>query len=405
MNAIIKIENVTAAPVYAPSVPGRATQATLVLVGSLVVMATAVVAPALPAIEAHFAGQAGAAYLVRLIVTLPALVIAVTAPLAGFVLDRLDRWPVVFWSLVAFVVFGAAGSVADSLEVLLATRAGLGLSVAFLMAGFTSLIGDMFEPEGRGAIMSRQVGANSMVALSMILMAGVFAEMDWRGAFLIYLAAAPLVLAFWLFVPHRPRSEAQAASTVPGGEEASMAVVMAVYALALFCPLLYMILPTQSPFLIAETYNGTPTTIALAFGASTLGVLPGSLAFGRLRQRLSTWVLFGAGFSIMGLGMLLQGIAPNLGLLVAAMIFSGVGFGLVMPNLSTTLLAAAPAHLRGRLSGGLVSSIFLGQFLSPVASQPVVDAYGYPPTFMLGGLLLCAVALAAFAGAMSRRSA
>lgn len=405
MNALTKIENVAAAAVPAPSAPGRAAQATLVLVGSLVVMATAVVAPALPAIEAHFAGQPGAAYLVRLIVTLPALVIAIAAPLAGYVLDRLERWPVVFWSLVAFVVFGAAGSTADSLEVLLATRAGLGLSVAFLMAGFTSLIGDMFEPQARGAIMSRQVGANSVVALSMILMAGVFAEMDWRGAFLIYLAAAPLVLAFWLFVPNRPRLDTQAAGAMPGSEPASMSVVMAVYALALLCPLLYMILPTQSPFLIAEAYNGTPTTIALAFGASTLGVLPGSLAFGRLRQRLSPWVLFGTGFAIMGLGMLLQGIAPNLGLLVAAMVFSGVGFGLVMPNLSTTLLAAAPAHLRGRLSGGLVSSIFLGQFLSPVASQPLVDAYGYPPTFLLGGLLLCLVAVVAFASAVAWRSA
>lgn len=401
MNAISKMENVTAAAVRVP--PGRAAQATLVLVGSLVVMATAVVAPALPAIEAHFAGDPGAAYLVRLIVTLPALVIAVAAPLAGYVLDRVERWPVVFWSLVAFVVFGAAGSTVDSLEVLLATRAGLGLSVAFLMAGFTSLIGDMFEPQARGAIMGRQVGANSMIALSMILMAGVFAEIDWRGAFLIYLAAAPLVLAFWLFVPSSPRSGAQAAGAGAGDEDASMTVVVAVYALALLCPLLYMILPTQSPFLIAETYDGTPTTIALAFGASTLGVLPGSLAFGRLRQKISTWLLFGLGFSVMGLGFLLQGVAPNLGLLVAAMVFSGVGFGLVMPNLSTTLLAAAPAHLRGRLSGGLVSSIFLGQFLSPVASQPVVDAYGYPPTFMLGGLLLCVVALAAFAGAMPRR--
>ncbi len=404
MNAISKIEGVSAAAAPAHSAPSRAAQATLVLVGSLVVMATAVVAPALPAIEAHFAGQPGAAYLVRLIVTLPAFVIAVAAPLAGYVLDRLDRWPVVFWALAAFVVFGAAGSVAGSLEMLLATRAGLGLSVAFLMAGFTSLIGDMFEPQARGAIMSRQVGANSIVALSMILMAGVFAEMDWRGAFLIYLAAAPLVLAFWLFVPRsRHRSDTPAAGAALAGQGESMAVVRAVYALALLCPLLYMILPTQSPFLIAETYGGTPTTIALAFGASTLGVLPGSFAFGQLRGRLSTWSLFGLGFSIMGLGMLLQGIAPSLGLLVGAMGFSGIGFGLVMPNLSTTLLAAAPAHLRGRLSGGLVSSIFLGQFLSPVASQPIVDAYGYPPTFLLGGLLLCVVALVAFMGAASRR--
>lgn len=378
--------------------PGRAAQATLVLVGSLVVMATAVVAPALPAIQAHFSDDPRADYLVRLIVTLPALAIALAAPLAGLVLDRVERWPVVLCALAGFVVFGSAAAAVDSLEMLLVTRVGLGLSVAFLMAGFTSLIGDLFDPGARGAIMSRQVSVNSLTGLAMIVMAGVLSEIEWRGAFLIYLAAAPLVLAFWLFVPRSaPAAGAGGAPAVDGGS-AGMGAVVAVYALAFLCPLLFMTLPTQSPFLIAEVYDGTPIRIALAFGVSTLAVLPGSLAFGRLRQAMSPWALFGLGFAVMGLGFVLQGLAPSFVLLVAAMALSGLGFGLVMPNLSTTLLAAAPPRLRGRLSGLLVSSIFLGQFLSPVASQPLVDAHGYHATFMLGGLLLGAVALAAFAG-------
>lgn len=398
MNAIIKMEVLAdAGPVQ--EAPGRAAQATLVLVGSLVVMATAVVAPALPAIEAHFAGNPGADYLVRLIVTLPALAIALAAPVAGLVLDRVERWPVVLGALVGFVVFGGAGAVVSSLEMLLATRVGLGLSVAFLMAGLTSLIGDLFPSHARGAIMSRQVSANSLIALSMILAAGALAEIEWRGAFLIYLAAAPLVAAFYVFVPRKVHAAIPGDAPAADGGQAGPGAVAAVYALALLCPLLYMTLPTQSPFLIAESYDGTPLKIALAFGASTLGVLPGSLAFGRLRHAMSPWALFALGFAVMGLGFVLQGIAPSFPLLVAAMAVAGLGFGLVMPNLSTTLLASAPARLRGRLSGLLVSSIFLGQFLSPVASQPVVVAWGYQATFVLGGVLLWAVAGAALAGA------
>lgn len=380
--------------------PGRAAQATLVLVGSLVVLATAVIAPALPAIEAHFSGDPGSSVLVRLIITLPALVIAVSAPFAGYVLDRSERRPIVFWALIGFVIFGTAGVAVDSLEALLATRAGLGLSVAFLMAGFTSLVGDLFEPEQRAAIMGRQVSANSVMALSMIFAAGALTQIDWHAAFLIYLVAAPLVAAFWIYVPNPPRALAVAPAAPDGGAQRLSGTLVAVYALAIAGPLLFLLIPTQAPFLIAETHGGTSLTIAIAMGASTLGVLPGSLLFPRLRKAMSPFALFGVAFAVMGAGFVLQGLAPSLALLIAAMGIAGVGFGLMMPNLSTTLLAAAPPAMRGRLSGGLVSSIFLGQFLSPLASQPLVSAYGYEQAFITAG---CAFILVAGIAALGGR--
>src|SRR5690606_9314544 len=75
----------------------------LLLVGSLVVLSTAVIAPALPAIEAHFRNDPRANYLVPLLVTAPALVIAMAAPFAGYVLDRFGRHQVVLTALVGFL--------------------------------------------------------------------------------------------------------------------------------------------------------------------------------------------------------------------------------------------------------------------------------------------------------------
>lgn len=368
---------------------------TLLLVGSLVVMATAVIAPGLPALEAHFAEDPRVAYLVPLVLTMPALVIAVAAPLAGYVLDRFERKPIVLAALAGFVGFGTAGALADSLEVLLATRAALGLSVAFLMSGFNAMVGDLFSPAARGAFIGRQIGANSVISLAMILAGGVLAELSWRGAFLVYPLAAPLVLMFAVLVPRAARGSAVANAGPAAHGQGAWAAIAGVYLLAALCPLFFFILPTQSPFLIRSDHGGSASLIAVAIGVATIAVLPASLLFARLRQGLSPWTLFALGFGVLGAGFLVQGLAPSLAWLVAGMGVSGFGFGLVMPNLSTTLLSVAPALLRGRLSGGLVSAIFIGQFLSPLVSHPLVLAGGYRNAFLVSAGLLAAIAAAA----------
>ena len=80
---------------------------TLMAVSTLTVKAGATIAPSLPAMREHFAGVANADYWVRLVLTVPALFIALGAPFVGLIIDRLGRKPLL--SLVVFV-YGLAGS-------------------------------------------------------------------------------------------------------------------------------------------------------------------------------------------------------------------------------------------------------------------------------------------------------
>jgi hypothetical protein len=57
---------------------------TLLLTSTFTVMAWTMIAPALPSIQAHFAEVANVAFWVRLVLTLPALFIAASAPIAGY---------------------------------------------------------------------------------------------------------------------------------------------------------------------------------------------------------------------------------------------------------------------------------------------------------------------------------
>ncbi|MDQ0573912.1 hypothetical protein [Agromyces albus] len=67
-------------------------QAVLLLAGSCMpVLGSVLLTPILPQLSAEFADVAGAEVLVPLVVAIPALMIALFAPFAGQVVDRLGR--------------------------------------------------------------------------------------------------------------------------------------------------------------------------------------------------------------------------------------------------------------------------------------------------------------------------
>jgi MFS family permease len=92
---------------------------TLLAVSSLTVMAGATISPSLPAIQAHFADVPAVDVLVRLVLTLPALFIALGAPLAGVLVDRWGRKPLLVVCVLLYAAAGASGVYLDALTPIL----------------------------------------------------------------------------------------------------------------------------------------------------------------------------------------------------------------------------------------------------------------------------------------------
>jgi MFS family permease len=82
--------------------------------------------------------------------------------------------------------------------------------------------------------------------------------------------------------------------------------------------------------------------------------------------------------------------------IIISLFVGGMGFGLFMPNVKTHLMNAIPFSLRGRLMSGLTTVIFLGQFLSPVISRPLIEAYSLASTYMISAIMLGVIGVVYF---------
>jgi MFS family permease len=151
-------------------------KATLLLASTLTVMAGATISPALPAIQAHFTGTGNAALLVRLVLTMPALFIAPTAPLAGGVADRAECKPLLVGSTVLYAIAGGSGFVLDSLLAIIVGRAALGVAVGGITVGATALITDYYVGEQRDSVLGLQGSFSQFGGVLFLPLGGVLAD-------------------------------------------------------------------------------------------------------------------------------------------------------------------------------------------------------------------------------------
>lgn len=371
----------------------RLAKPTLLVAASLTVMPGATISPSLPALADHFADTPGVDLLARLVLTVPALFIALLAPVAGLVMDRIGRKPALLFATVLYVLGGASGLVVDSLPALLVGRAVLGVAVAGVMTAATTLAGDYYSGAERQRFMGHQAAFMAFGGVVFLTTGGLLAEMHWRAPFGVYTVALLLLPAF-LALPEPSRHTALHAAGGPLPLGAAKGVVAVIYLLAAVNSIAFYIVPTQLPFLLRDIGVADPSLAGAAIAVSTFCSAVTSMRFGRLRSHLSAAALFGIAFALMGAGYAIIAVAPNYPLAVAGLAVSGIGLGLSMPNLSLSLLAHAPEHLRGRLVGGLTTGIFLGQFLSPAISQPLAAGVGLSGMFAVVAAAALALAVA-----------
>ncbi|WP_410662282.1 MFS transporter [Amycolatopsis sp. lyj-84] len=377
--------------------PTRLARGTVLAAATLTIMAAAIIAPSLPAMREVFAGTPGSGLLVRLALTVTSLAIAISAPLSGIFADRVGRRPLLLTGLVLYAITGTAGFFVSDLSLLLVTRAGLGLAVGGIMTAVSTLITDWFEGPGRASFLGLQQAFASLGGVVFLPLAGLLATVNWQAPFWMYSASAIVAVFATVSLREPPRSD----PTVREDQRARLpGRIIGVYVLALVATLVFYMAPTQLPFLL-EGFGSGPAAIGAVVAGSTLTSVAGALAFPRLRKRLNSTAITTVSVALLGAGWLVIGTAGTVVQVVAGLLVGGFGVGFVVPNLNLRLAEFAGPAQRGRVLSGLVTGIFLGQFLSPLVVQPLIQTIGIDGAFTSTGIAMATGA--ALAALLSKR--
>ena len=138
---------------------------------------------------------------------------------------------------------------------------------------------------------------------------------------------------------------------------------------------------------ITEEWNVSKATLGIVLSLELMGMALGSIIMGALadsRGRRPTLLL---GLIILTAGMLVAGMAPNLYVLGAARVFTGIGIGGLLAAATATSSDFCNDKNRSLavvlVAGGFAFGVYLGAtFLAPLLRE-----YDWRVTFYLGALL------------------
>lgn len=181
----------------------------------LTVMAGAAVAPALGVIKEYFADSDQ--LFVQMIISMPALFIVLTNLFFGRLAEKFGARTLVVTGLLLYTAGGCAAGLFDSIGLVLAMRALVGIGVGIIMPLSTGLLSYYFPPERQEGLMGWSSAMNQMGGVAATLISGLLANISWRLSFLVYLMGLISIVLCLAFMPNDRIGAAQPAKEKGSG--------------------------------------------------------------------------------------------------------------------------------------------------------------------------------------------
>jgi len=426
----------------------RMLKPTILSISLLTIMAAAAISPALGKISQAFPDVDMTT--IKLILTLPCLIVIPISLLSGWLTSRMSKKLIVLIGLVVYFIAGASGGFARNITDLLISRGILGIGVGLIMPISTTLIIDFFDGQARNKMMGLSSTISSLGGILFQTTSGWLAVMSWRYSFGVYSLSLIAVLLTLLFLPEPPRKQEQKKSKIKLGSGVfvlsilTVLMMIAFFAaqtnLALFIASERQMFTSDKPLfssreeLLRNIERGTISeTMRESFKNSGISLSPeafiqidesrtkwqvidkkkryivekepdklviyverlgkpalagyalSTLTFSSatasfmLSMILGSLGVFSAPFSIllMGIGFGLLTQATALWVVFVAVIFIGLGAGIMMPLVMLRVPKIVAPNARTLTMAIVGSSIYFGQFISPFVLKAVATISGH----------------------------
>lgn len=370
---------------------------------AMTILGNAVISTALPQISSHFETLIVNKHsftathldvLVRLILTMPAVVVMLLSPVAGHLMDSFGKLKFVYPAMALWSLAGVSGYFLNNIYYILASRAIFGIATAFIMTGASALLADYFSKGGfnrRESALSLQSFFCAVGGSIFISLGGFLSSFSWRLPFLVYGSGILIIIlaSFFLFEPRKLKFFDEEEKN----DHVNYWRFFAIYFVGFFNMLVFYIIPTQLPYFMENQLHVDPKYIGFSIALSAFFYGLFSLFYKNVAKYLSIKNIYSISFVIMGLTYLSLYLFHSYWAINFALMLIGIGGGFMLVNNSAYLFKICPAHSRGKAYGILASCMFFGQFISPMVTQPIVRVIGLVEMFLVCAILVFAVTI------------
>lgn len=337
---------------------------TLILAMFLPIMAIVALAPTLPTLMAHFHDIPNFGVLVPMLLTAPALCIAVLSPFAGKLSDLFGRRNLL---LIAMFLYGFGGIAPFFLENFWAVMAGrivLGIAEAFILTIGNALLADYFDENERPKWLAVQGAVGPILAFLTILGSGFLAAKGWQWPFVVYALAFPIFISALLFLwePAKKRAHEKAAvdtKTFPWKTAGLICSITLITSVIYYVFIIHFSLVLTANGIMNESKIGVLSSIA------SIAVPFGAYIYKKFSGR-SIFFLLLLVYALMGIGYIGISLMHDEKWIVVMSWIQQIAVGLTVPSLVAWALNSFPIQHRGLGMGFWATSFFLGQFVNPL---------------------------------------
>ncbi|WP_404289998.1 MFS transporter [Glutamicibacter arilaitensis] len=350
---------------------GTTLQGSILLAASaLPVLGAVLLAPVLPAIAQEYSTTPGVETLVPLLITSPALVIAVLAPFVGALTDKIGRRNALVIALFCYSIVGTAPLWLNSLEGMVASRLFLGVFEAVIMTTCTTLLGDYFTGERRNRYLAMLTVLTTICATAFLIIGGLIGQAGWSAPFWLYSVGAlvGIAAAILLWEPlSQPTS--QVLRVLPW-KQLTLPIVF-----TFFGGITFFVLVVHLPFLLTGLGITDSGQIGMLAALASLFTASGSFTF-RYLGRLHHSAVLAIAFCLTGAGFTTIWFAGSLPLTLLGACIASYGAGLSLPTLLTWTVSQLKQDVRGTGTGIWTSANWIGQFACPLLIGAIAAAAG-----------------------------
>ena len=334
-------------------------------------------------------------------------------PIAGAYVDRWDR------QLVMIIADGAVALASWGLAYLFWIDA-VEIWVIYIVLFIRSIGGSFHQSAEQASIslmvpesqLTRVNGLNQVVN-GVLTIAGpalgaiILVLLPYYGVMLVDVATAILAISLLMVInvplPDRDGSREEQPSLWLDLREGMTYIIrwrglMIIVGMAMVTHLLLTPAYTLLPLMVSDFFNGSAGQLGLLEGFLGLGMLAGGIIislWGGFKRRIYTTM---SGFIILGMGLLVLGLAPAdlFVIALAGVLVIGLAVPLVDAPMMAILQASVDPKIQGRVFSLMGSLLGLAAPIGLILGGPVSDWLGLQTWFLLSGIICVIIGISLF---------